>query len=473
MTEMINPNGSATGRRYPTVACGGGNPTVLSLLPTAKSVAYRPDELSYAESARLTRAALEADAAIVTARDGIRQALRNLVKAFNDGEAAVRKVEDYTAGHRLADAADARRRVVDRHAGDGPEDRRDRPRWLSWWLVWPLIFLSSAYDTAFFAGTLRDALDVQDHAPWWEQGLSYLPGFGIAMALILCGSWLAVPLLRHRSRAERRATRGRLNWRVVLSRAFVRWRPDEESREPDDLPWASWPLAIGFLLMLVGVLGTWAWLRGDGLFDHRLQGPLAALLVLLTLSAIAFKASAHNPFKERDEKSRAELASSREELAELETAARAKLGEHTQTWQEFHGEVEDAAAASRRIIMRAWADIADERAQHGLTGTVAPHFVGDQAAPGAVFEGLLPAPAVRELVLGDAGSAESVSRYTPQTLADRLADALEKATEQLDRGMTRPGTPDRPFRHRVPRQAAPLEENGAIDEITQEGAISD
>ncbi|XVU20897.1 hypothetical protein ACQPZJ_26890 [Actinoplanes sp. CA-054009] len=299
MSEMTRPGETSNGRRYPSTPCGAGFPPVLPLTPVGnRQEPYDRDELSYAESARLTRATMAAEAAIVAARDGIREAHRRLVTAWHRGETAVRRVEEYAAGHRHGEAGRSRRRVLDRHAGDGAEDRRARPRWLSWWLVWPLILISAAYDTAFFAETFQTALDVPEDAPAWQNAISYIPGFGIAMALILCGSWLAVPLLRHRNRAERRPTRGRLDWPIVLSRTFRRWRPAVESRRPGDLPWPSWPLPVAFLLALVGVMGTWAWLRGGDLLDQRLRGPLAALLVLLTVSAIAFKASAHNPFQD-------------------------------------------------------------------------------------------------------------------------------------------------------------------------------
>ncbi|MFF5081611.1 hypothetical protein ACFY36_31570 [Actinoplanes sp. NPDC000266] len=433
MTEMTRPGETSNGRRYPSTPCGAGFPPVLPLMPAGnRQEPYDRNELSYAESARLTRATMAAEAAIVAARDGIREAHRRLVTAWHRGETAVRRVEEYAAEHRHGEAGRSRRRVLDRHAGDGAEDRRARPRWLSWWLVWPLILISAAYDTAFFAGTFQTALDVPVDAPWWHTAISYIPGFGIAMALILAGSWLAVPLLRHRNRAERRPTRGRLDWRVVLSRTFLRWRPSVETRRPGDLPWPSWPLPVAFLLALVGVLGAWAWLRGDGLIDDRLRGPLAALLVLLTVSAIAFKASAHNPFKDRDVESRVGLARSGEELTRLEKGARDELGEHTTAWQDFHAAVEDAAADSRRHVVQAWAEIADERGRHGLTGPIAPRFASADGE-GVIFEGLLPAPAVRSLVLGDAGQA--VERYRPSALEDRLTTALRAATDQLSRAM--------------------------------------
>ena len=441
MTDMMRTDDSGNGRRYPGAPCTGGISATLPLLQiAARPEKYEKGELSYAESARLTRAAIAADAVITAAREGIRQNFRRLVTAWHSGETAVRQVEDFAAGHRLGEAGRSRRRVLDRHAGDGPEDRRARPRWLSWWMVWPLILMSAAYDTAFFASTFQTALDMPRDAPWWHKAISYIPGFGIAMALILAGSWLAVPLLRHRSRAERRTMRGRLNWRVVLSRTFLRWRPNPDSRRPDDLPWPSWPLPVGFLLVLLGVLGMWAWFRGDGLIDGRLQGPLVALLVLLTVSAIAFKASAHNPFMDRDVESRAELSGSRREVTRLETGARAELGELTAAWQDFHAAVEDAAAESRRPIIEAWAEIADERGRHGLTGAVAPHFASaDNDMSGVVFEGLLPAPAVRTLVLGDA--ADSVDRYQPVVLEERLTVALRELTAQLSRTMMPPDPP--------------------------------
>ncbi|GIF51852.1 hypothetical protein DFJ67_5878 [Asanoa ferruginea] len=426
----------ANGRRYPKTPCPSAAPDGDPLLqPTVTPQKYDKAVLSYAESARLIRAKVAAEAAVSESQRSIQQATELLAHSWQRAAAAVRAIREFRAERRLGLAAKRRRKVLDRHIDDGPEDRRSRPRWLTEWLVWLIILLSAGYDTAFFATVFQDAIDIDPQAPILLRAVAYIPGFSIAMALILAGSWLAVPLFRHRSSAERRARRGPLNWRVVLSRTFRNWRPDEQTRRNDDLPWPSWPLAVTFLLLLLSVLGVWAWFRGRDLFDGNLRWPLVVLLLLLTGSAIAFKAAAHNPFADRDRETREDLARTQADLAALERGAGESVAELLGKWQEAQLTLENATLAARRPIVEAWASISEERARHGLAGNVAPSFVasdGQDTVGFALFDDLRE-PRVHVRVLDNGWAA--LADFDPARLQAQLADTLDQLHDQLDRAM--------------------------------------
>jgi hypothetical protein len=394
---------------------------------------YDKSELSYSEAARLARATIDADQSLTTCRGRTQQAIEHVVDNWHRSRAALRRLEKFLATYRLGDAGLARRRTIDDHDDDGAEDRRNRPAWLSAWVVWPVIAVSAIYDTVFFAETFKTAIDQDPGAPLWEQAIAYIPGVLIAMALIIAGSKLAEPLFRHRARASRRPVRGRLTWRIVLSRVFVNWRPAEEDRSPKDPLWPSWPLPVAFAIFVVGVLGLWAYYRA-GAMSEALRWPMVTLLLLLTISAIAFKAFAHNPHADRERSTRGALTRSTEDLEELEIAARQALADLIAAWQELQTVIEDAAATSRRHIVEAWSEIADDRARHGLTGNVAPSFASEdsEVSNGAVFAGLL-APILRDRVLMDNGM--SIERYLPGPLEDELEAIMTALTGQLAEAM--------------------------------------
>ncbi|WP_067498415.1 hypothetical protein [Actinoplanes sp. TFC3] len=418
------------GRRYSSVPCPRG-----SDLPIIDVVAlpekYDRTELSYAEAALLTRAGLAADESLAEAHPRIQDAADRLAQAWHRAAAALQRLAEFEAEQALREAGRACRRVRDRHAGDGPEDRRHRPFWLRAPLVWTLIMVSAIYDTVFFATIFQNAIDLRDDAPLWEKAISYIPGFGIAMALILSGSMLAVPLFRHRARAERRRLRGRLDWRVVLSRTFLVWRRNADQRADQDLPWPSWPFPVAFVALVLAVLGVWAWLRGRSMFDPSMRWPLVALLLLLTVSAITFKAVAHNPFADRSAEASKQLRQARDRLAKLEIKARREIGAITTAGQKLQAANEEAAAAARRHVTQAWSDIADQRGRHGLTGPVAPGFAPvtkDDLVGCLMFAGLQ-APALRVRVL-DYGIT-AVDSYHAEQLEKQLDEVLKRLNDQL------------------------------------------
>ncbi|NYF57145.1 hypothetical protein [Micromonospora purpureochromogenes] len=430
--------GGSNGRRYLPVPC----PQQLTLGPTrlaadepvAQPEPYEAHQLSHREAARLIRARSEAEEALAASHPALREAGERLIDAWHQAKNALHPLAVLVAERELQDAAREKRRNDQEHADDGAEDRRSQPAWQRPWVIWAVILVSAIYDTVFFATSFRDAIDAPDDKLSFEYWISYVPGFSIAMALILSGSWLAVPLFRHRSRADRRRWRRRLGWRVLFRRVFVAWRPEDEEREREDLPWPSWPLPVGFASLVVGVLGMWAWLRGDRLPQPELRWPLVGLLVLLTIAAIAFKASSHNPYADRKERIRQRRQAAVDRYAALAADAEKHLAAHAKTWQEFYLAVEDAAVVVRRHLTDAWTEVAEARARHGLTGMVAPGFPtngSDDLSDSRMFEGLA-GPALRVTALRQA--VETLNRYRPEALAEELDVLRRQLNAQLAAG---------------------------------------
>lgn len=430
---MTDTGGTPNGRRYATVPCPRRPGSTLPLLGVAaEPEKYRPDQLSYTEAAQLARAREDAADILTGAHDGVQKSVTRLEKARHGAGAALQSYSVLLAEGRIRAAAEGRRRVLDEHRPDGPEDRRSRPRWQSAPVVWGLILISALYDTFFFANTFRVALDTSSDASRVERLIAYVPGIGIAIALLVAGALIGKPLFRHRSRAERRPRRGPLNWRVVFDRTFRTWRTGVDERAPDGLPWPSWPLPVAFLLLVLGVLGYWAWLRGEdeSSRNERLQWPLVALLLLLTVSAILLKAIAENAFADRDQRSRRSLRLARWHSWFLERRARRRIAVLTTAWYRLQAVVDEAETAARRRLTDAWVAIAEAREQHQRTGGIAPAFAGvvaDDRVDGPFFAGLA-GPPLRTPML-DQGR-ELLGECVPERFHDQLEDLLRKAGYQ-------------------------------------------
>ncbi|AEB43133.1 hypothetical protein [Micromonospora maris] len=420
----------SNGRRYSPVPCTTRldlGPTRLTAdTPVATPEPYPAGALSHGEAARLLGAKNEAEAALRAAHEGLLQASADLIGAWHQTRAALHRLALFAASRELYEATQELRRNDHEHADDRPEDRRERPIWQHPGVVWTVILISAVYDTVFFSDALRSAIDAPVGVLNFEYWASLVPGVGIAVALILAGSWLAVPLFRHRAWVDRRQLRGRLSLQTVLRRLVV-WRAEEEHRTPADPPWPAWALPLTFAGLVVGVLGTWAWIRGDQ-SEFGKGWPMVALLVLLTISAIAFKANAYHPEADRAARIKRRLLATSQRGETLSSEARDHLDAYEKSWHKLSQTKEDASGAMRRPITRVWEEVAEERARHGLTGMVAPSFqhaaegdvVGDQ-----IFEGLA-GPPLRDTALRRVG--ELLDTHHHETLADELA-ALERQLE--------------------------------------------
>ncbi|MGC5661582.1 hypothetical protein ACN261_14430 [Micromonospora sp. WMMD723] len=422
------------GRRYQSVQC----PPLLTLgatrlaEPVATPEPYRPDQLSHTESARLVQAKADAEESLTAYHSRLKTAGDRMVDAWHRAKVGLHELEGLLAKRELGAAARQDRQVQREHATDGVEDRRHRPYWQHQAFVWAVVLISALYDTVFFAGSFRDAIDAPDDVRSVEYWVSFLPGVGIFMALTLAGYWLGVPLFRHRARAERRRWRRQLGWRILLRRIFVMWRPEDEERQPDELPWPSWVLPVSFATLVVGVLAVWAWLRGSHLLNTDLQWPLVGLLVLLSASAIAFKAAAHNPAADRAMRAGRRQRKVTRRYDRLKARSEKQLAGHEKAWQELHLAVEDAVTGVWRHVTDAWTEIAEGRARHGLTGMVAPGFVTStdtDASARALFVGLT-GPSLRLETLRV--MQDLLDRHRPEVLSAEQTALTEQLNAQLD-----------------------------------------
>lgn len=433
MVESVTAGtGGPNGRRHPSVPCPqsmAGSPH-----PAADPEPYPPTELSYAEAASLVGTAAEIERTVSEHGEQLRKASRELIARWHRAKAALDSLAMLDSRQDLSEAGQAQRQVRAWQAQDGGEDRRHRPWWLAAPVVWTLIGISAIYDAVFFAGTFRQAVDTGGTPPPLADQVAYVPGVAIAMALILAGSWLAVPLFRHRARAERRTRRGRLDWRIVLRRVFLAWRPDEQQRDPADLPWPSWPLPVAFGTVVVVVLGTWAWLRSVDIRDVNQRVPIVALLVLLTVTAIAFKAAAHNPYADRAKAVEKQWSTTLERFTVLQATARTAVSDLYEAWQDLRLVTTEVAGESRRQIVVAWAAVANGRAQHQLAGMVAPSFASvDDDLIGCLVFVEVAGPPLRVAPLREA--IATLDRYPPADLEKDLEGRLERLNQQLAVGL--------------------------------------
>ncbi|MER7166186.1 hypothetical protein ABT336_08965 [Micromonospora sp. NPDC000207] len=449
MDNGVLDTAGTDGRRYLPTPCPREHSLTVAR-PASDELAtgsqpYPVDRLSHTESAQLIRAREAAESALTATHTQIDRAVERVVHAWHRAKVSLHRLEMLAADRRLHDAVQDDRRNAREHSGSGPEDPRNRPVWQHPTVVWSAILVSAVYDTAFFAESFRDVLDVADSSSF-EYWAALLPGVGIVMALVLAGSLLGTPLHRHRHRAERRPVRRRLTWAVLLRRVLFDWRPQDEERHPDDPYWPSWVLPVTFTTVVVGVLGVWAYLRGDSddAEQRLLQLPMVALLVLLTLAAIGFKANAHNPYADQSARLRRRRRRLERRYGRLVSAARRRTARHGTAWQKLHSVTELAATLVRRPVAQAWTEIAEERGRHGLFGTLSPpfHLAGD-ASPvdGAVFAGLT-GPELRLTALRMA--VEDLNRYRPELLRQELDAILPELNSQLSADGVQPTTSTSP-----------------------------
>ncbi|WP_214404719.1 hypothetical protein [Pseudonocardia lacus] len=347
----------------PGVDCGP-DLDVSAAQPRRAREDYDRLQLTNAESARLTTAAVDASGLLEDARPAVDAAVAAVREAEQGGVRAVDALERFVRGNRLGRARAAVDAVEERHRHDGPEDRRHRPRWARP-LLWVAVPATALYDAVYFGEAFRFLIGLpetpENAADWVQYVISYLPGALIGIALMLAGFWLAEGLLRARSHVERRPERPPRRWRAVLR------------RRPDDLPWPVWWVALPFGALVVTVLAVFAVVRSD---------PAAAptpflfgmLLLMFTLTSIAAKVLDHNPHRSADEAARRKLAAVERDLRALEDARDAAFVALGRANDGLRGEIGRCRTLVAERMRRAWTEILHEREGHGRASDLAPAF---------------------------------------------------------------------------------------------------
>jgi hypothetical protein len=318
------------------------------------------------EAATLLSAYSDANQHLNESNRTLTGACADVVDTYRVADLSVSRLDRFVKTGSTRVARQALGKADSRHANDGPEDRRSRPLWAVI-LLWPAIIASSIYDTAFIGNTFQRMLSVGEDNPLYYT--AYLPGFGIMIGLLVTGHLLGEAVVRRRSRTQRTAVRTPMNpWKAV--RRLWQWRPEQERREPDDLPWASWFGPVVFGLAFFGILGVWAFIRalmaGAEHAELAAYGPyMAALLVVLSVAAVALKVITHNPYAGATRRAKKSLRQAKGSADKLLAQAQTDAAAHSQAWLRLQGGLNHAQARARRIIELAQVAILRERTRHG------------------------------------------------------------------------------------------------------------
>jgi len=396
-------------------------------------LALSEERLGDLEAAALLRAFAAGNSTLISSQDRLNAVCDDVVETYRAAQLSIDAVVRYKAIGSAGLARDAADTVARRHAQDGPEDRRRRPMWP--WLVWVTVGLAGIFDTTFVGNLVQRILGVGSGSLLYY--LAYLPGIGMALCLLVAGTVLGEHLFRRRSRINKHGGRGRLTPWLALRRLFWDWRPDPQTRDPDDLPLPRLFAPTVFAVLIVGLLGTGAYVRATlaGQSFVRLaslQPMFVVLLVLLSISAIAVKALSHNPYADSAKDARRLVERATRESAALVEQARESLSRHTRTWVRLKSMVASAEGSARRVVEQACARILEDRWHRGAGGPLQlplalprwpreadQHYV-DTALP------------VLELELLD--YARGIARqYHPEQLEKTLADAVRELHAQFER----------------------------------------
>lgn len=376
MAENVTPvaNRLFNGRYHAPGPCPPG-----AVGPSGRADAastYSPDLLSNAEAELLQRAAIAAEDTLIGALPRIRRATRTLLSRHSVACTTLTELDAVdrsgSLGRRQADV----RRIEARHEDDGPDDRRHRPLWARIVLV-PTVLAAAAYDTAFFSRVFLKFVDSRATPTNPAFYVSLVPGVVLAVALLVTGHLMGRAALRARSHRERRLEQIRPLARLI---GWI-WRrpPATDTRTRDDLPWPQrWP-AIAFGLAVLSILGLWAVNRATdtapGVALETPPGAVAALLLLLSVSAIAVKVIHYNSFADSARSARRGLIRARWRQRYLVRRGARALAQYAAAAHELRELLDEADRRAHGQLERAWAEVLAERERHGRAGIVAPRFV--------------------------------------------------------------------------------------------------
>ncbi|MFJ9559796.1 hypothetical protein ACIRQQ_07110 [Streptomyces fuscichromogenes] len=330
------------------------------------------------EHAALTRAFTRGNSGLAKAQPSLGEMGDVLHETFQSARDAIDVVRWFAANRLAGQARDDFKEVRDRHAADGPEDRRrGRQPWV--WLRWVMLVLSTLFELPFVGEAVVLLLDLPDPHGAWNSAIhafGYLAAIGVSCLQFAMASVLARSLFRLRERTDRRVERVRRSpreaWRYL-------WRldgPRVEIRQRDDLPWPGLTLPVLGNALLVGLLAATAHSRAKqsnqvtATFGDN--GYLMAVFVLtaLSLATLTTAVLAHNPYAEQHEVVKEALSDAENRVRRMVPAARELITAHSASWHRLFAAVERAAAEARQVVDEACAAIIDERAETGLGGTL-------------------------------------------------------------------------------------------------------
>ncbi|MEU4449217.1 hypothetical protein AB0K14_11630 [Actinosynnema sp. NPDC050801] len=364
-------NGSTTSSWRPAVPCPRDD---LGLTPAARP--RTAEQVREAEIAALVAAYSAGNAQLAAGHQVLVSACEAVIGTYRAAESAIDRVRTFVAIGSAAEARGAHQAVVDRHADDGPEDRR---RVLAWarWAFWPVVLLSGVFEGVYLAKIFQQLLNVGPGSfLYWT---SYVPAVGLTVCLLVVGTMLAQAVFRHRSRVERRLERGERGLRGVLRRLRTRHRDRDEhaQRRPDDLPWPVWTLPVVFGIAVFAMLGSWAQIRAMlASVDNALLAPYepytAGMLVLLAAGVVVVKFLAHNPYADSAKAAAKQVKQAQATAEPLVEAARELTTTHYRSWLDLQARLAGAEASAKQSVENAVIHLREERSRTGAASPIDP-----------------------------------------------------------------------------------------------------
>ncbi|GIJ19952.1 hypothetical protein [Micromonospora lutea] len=380
------------------------------------------------EAAALLRAFGSGNAALVAAQSALHESGDRVVERYHAAQAAIGEIDRFVAREHVAGARRAEQAITQFHANDGAESLRRR--FLPPWVVWGVLALAAVFDVAFVGNVVQRIFGAgpSDLVYW----IAYLPGIGMALCLLAAGHSLAEHLFRHRIWVTRSRRRGPLNPWLLLRRVFWHWRPEEQTRQEHDLPWARLAGPVVLAVLTVGVLAAGAYVRATQAESFSalasFQLVFVGLLVLLSVSALAVKVLSHNPYADRSDEVTRCISDLESQSKALTDAARIELVAHRKAWNNLQAAIVSAESEAVRTVEEACARILDDRGRRGMEGPLRlPLSVLRWPEEGAEPTAEPVLPALRLDIIEHA--RDLASRHDPQTLQDAF-DAVTAALRQ-------------------------------------------
>jgi hypothetical protein len=135
----------------------------------------------------------------------------------------------------------------------------------------------------------------------------------------------------------------------------------------------------GFALAFIGTLAIWARNRAYlSSFDKEdwplaaFEYHIAALLILLTVAALALKVISHNPFAADAKEADGQLKQARAEAGTLRSQAVLAIAEHANAWVRLEGLLANAKSQAERFVEVGRARILEIRAERAAPGKAMP-----------------------------------------------------------------------------------------------------
>ena len=416
-------------------SCSGSADDLIGLSPAR----YAEDNPDDHEAAALLRAFTAGNASLRESQGLVNAAGAELVSRYHAARAAIDGIDRFRSTGSVSEACEENARVVQRHTGDGPEDRRRRAVHPA--ALWVVLVVSAVFDASFIGSVMQQIFDVgSDNILYY---FAYLPGVGIAVCLYAAGALLAEHLFRRRERLGRRRMVPKLNPAVAFRRAFWDWRPQMQVRRSDDLPWSRLPGPVLFTAFVFVLLGLAALARArESVREIPALRPylvvFVVLIVLLSIGAVALKVLSHNPHAASSKQAKDLVSKAEEQATALVRDARWAAAEHVKAWNAVHAAIGTAEARAREVVEEACARMLETRARRSPRDTTKitlplvwlawPGGNGQEPRRDTELPGL-----DRSIVKY---AAEAAARHAPEPLEAALQAAVDQLNKQFDVGRT-------------------------------------